>query len=257
MNTDNKKSDGVFNTVVKRVDTFSVHVLAIWIAFIKRHPLKILIIAAIFTLLTAVHTVKNFKMNTSLEDMISNELPFRKAYNDFKAKFPISETIVVVIDADAPELSLHVRNFMADSLKNNKHLFNDIYLPGGGSFFEKNGLLYASVDELEDFLDKIARIQPLLGAIAKDPSAHGFFDILAEVVKHVDQVKMDRKDLMFLFSINNSFSRSSDFLIIPIKKSFSSTLPILLFLLGVPALDGGFLKVRVDGFNRFIEILLD
>jgi len=211
MNTNKKNSNEVFNTVVKRVDTFSVRVLSVWIAFIKRHPLKVLIIFAIFTLLTAMYTVENFKMNTSLEDMISNELPFRKTYNDFKVKFPISNTIAVVIDADAPEIALHVRNLMADSLKNDKYLFKDMYLPGGGSFFEKNGLLYASVDELEDFLDKIARIQPLLEAISKDPNAHGFFDILTTVVEHIDQVKIDRKDLMFLFDrLNKSFESILD-----------------------------------------------
>ncbi|MEO2236689.1 MAG: orotidine 5'-phosphate decarboxylase / HUMPS family protein, partial [Candidatus Poseidoniia archaeon] len=41
--------------------------------------------------------------------------------------------------------------------------------PGGGEFFERNGLLYQGVDELDAFADQMARIQPLLTQLEQDP----------------------------------------------------------------------------------------
>ena len=49
-------------------------------------------------------------------------------------------------------------------------LFRDVFYPEGDGFFRRNGLLYLELDELQALGDRLAEVQPLLSALAEDPS---------------------------------------------------------------------------------------
>ena len=58
--------------------------------------------------------------------------------------------------------------------------------PGISDFFTREGLLLLPQDELESTLDSMLQAQPLLGPLAKDPSARGLFngiDLMVEGVR--------------------------------------------------------------------------
>jgi len=155
-----------------------------WITFVQLHACAV---AAVTILLTAgilYYSLTHFRINTDLNGMISDKLHFRKLQNDFTRAFPqLSDTIVVVIDAETPELAAGARVRLAGLLREEKTLFKDVYEPGGGDFFEKNGLLYLNVDELEDFADKMAAAQPLIGFLAQDLSLRGLFSVLGQALE--------------------------------------------------------------------------
>src|SRR5690606_22221120 len=44
-------------------------------------------------------------------------------------------------------------------------LFRAVFAAGADAFFERNGLLYLGVDELEELADRLAAAQPLLGLL--------------------------------------------------------------------------------------------
>ncbi|MEE3330169.1 MAG: hypothetical protein VX246_04810, partial [Myxococcota bacterium] len=123
------------------------------------------------TLLLGVYTFLNLGVNSNNLDLISPELPSRVNHATFSEHFPnLENALLVVIDGKTPELAREGAEKLEAGLLARPDRFEDVYLPGGGSFFEQNGLLYRSVDELDDFADRIAAIQPIIAELEREAS---------------------------------------------------------------------------------------
>ena len=81
------------------------------------------------------------------------------AHEEFSRFFPnLDDALLIVIDAETPALAREsVAKPRGPSGSSAARDFTDVYIPGGGSFFERNGLLYRSVEELDLFADQMAR----------------------------------------------------------------------------------------------------
>ncbi|MGE4062087.1 MAG: MMPL family transporter [Rhodospirillaceae bacterium] len=140
-----------------------------------------LAIAVILSLaiVSAVAAARTLTINTDTTALFDADLPFRVAERDFDNQFPGDvELIVVVIDGPSPAKSNRAADALAARLAANPHLFVSAVNPTGGPFFEQNGLLYLSAADIDVLGNELAAAQPLLGAIAGDPSARGVFRLL-------------------------------------------------------------------------------
>jgi hopanoid biosynthesis associated RND transporter like protein HpnN len=73
----------------------------------------------------------------------------------------------------------------ADLRKQSDH-FRNVFIPGGGDFFERNGLLYRSVDDLYDFTDHMAQVQPMIAELERDSSIANLSAIVRMGLEQVD-----------------------------------------------------------------------
>ncbi len=171
-----------------------------WVSSIQHHPLRVMTITLLLTVAVLFYSAANFRINTDVNSMMSDKLHFRKLEKDFQRAFPqLTDTIVVVISADTPEVAASARERLAGRLRQEAKLFKTVYEPGGGSFFEKNGLLYLSVNELEDLADNLAAAQPLLAMLSQDLSLRGLFSVLEKALQHPEEagVRNGRMEILF------------------------------------------------------------
>jgi hopanoid biosynthesis associated RND transporter like protein HpnN len=134
------------------------------------------------------YTVTQFGIDTDSDTMLSEKLRFRRNYNIFKAAFPqYDDALLLVIDAETPELAQEAGKGLAARMQLEPNLFSTVYFPGGDSFFQNHGLLYLSPDELNDLADNLARIQPFLGTLSRDQSLRGLFSMLTSAVNAVKE----------------------------------------------------------------------
>ena len=47
-------------------------------------------------------------------------------------------------------------------------LFQDVQVPRSDPFFERNGLLYQDLDDLEELTERLAEVQPFIGTLRRD-----------------------------------------------------------------------------------------
>ncbi len=169
--------------MIERARTYFVRFIERWTDFVGNHSLFILLLSILTTAGVLTYTVNHFRMDTELSDMISEKLPYRKLEKKFQSAFPqFKETIVIVIDADTPENARLQAERLAERLRKETALFKDIYAPGVGQFFKRNGLLYLSVKDLEALSENLASAQPLLGLISKDLTLRGLFSVVERIV---------------------------------------------------------------------------
>ena len=157
-----------------------------WVAASYHYAAWILLASLLLAVACAVYTSRNLGMNTNTTDMLSEHLPFRANYNHYKKTFPQDQdmdTLVLVLDAPTPEQAHIATKRLAERLKEDTTHINDVYLPSGDAFFERNGLLYESIPELGRITDRLAAAQPLIARIAGNPTLHTFTTVLTEAVE--------------------------------------------------------------------------
>lgn len=172
-----------------------------WMALILKYSRSLLILILCVTGILLFFTVRNFKVNTNLTEMISNDLPFRQVILKFHEEFPaLVRSIVVVVEGESSSQTRLARNALAERLRLKNQLFKSVYAPGEDPFFDKNGLLYLSPEELEQQGDSLAEMQPFLALLSQDFTLPGLFEILKQVVNQDDISIENNEPLIRLFN---------------------------------------------------------
>ena len=191
---------------------YAGQILGWWVSAVQRHALPVLMIALLFTAGVLYYSIRHFRINVDTSGMISDTLRFRRLEDDFLKAFPqLRGTIVVVLDADAPELALSARTRMAERLRKEPRLFRSVYEPGGGAFFEENGLLYLSQKELEAFADDMAGAQPFLAMLSQDLSVRGLLSVLEKALVNTDaREAMDKRIALLFDAMADTFEQARE-----------------------------------------------
>ena len=106
-----------------------------------------------------------------IRDSFSEDLRFQKMIREFGRYFPVlTDSLLVVIDGDTPEATREAQQRLAAALSERVDVYTRVFLPGEEPFFESHALLYLEPDRLEEFADEMARLQPVLGELSRDPS---------------------------------------------------------------------------------------
>ena len=173
---------------------YPARLLAWWVTSVQRHASLVMVITLLITGGILFYTLSHFSINVDTSSMLSEKLHSRQLEKDFGGSFPnLSDIIVIVLNADTEEHARAARTQLAERLRKETGLFKSVYEPGGGSFFERNGLLYLSGKELEDFADTLTSAQPFLALLSQDLSAKGLFSMLTMALNRREEISL--KDL--------------------------------------------------------------
>lgn len=118
--------------------------------------------------------------------MLSADLPFRQAERRLDAAFPQNvDLLVAVIDGDTPEQAESAARELTRRLSADTKHFLAVERPPEEAFFRRHALLFQPRDQLEDSVDRLIQAQPLLGGLARDPSARGLLSVLSLMAEGV------------------------------------------------------------------------
>ena len=160
--------------------------LVCWVGLAGRFALWVVLAAGVLTAATGVYVAENFRIDTSITDMLSPELPFREQSRALSEAFPqFSDNIAVVIDGDTPDLADDGAASLAELMRERPDLYGGVHDPAGDPYFRRNGLLYLDEGELSDLGDRLAEAQPYLGKLWRDPSLGGLGDMLGLAIDEI------------------------------------------------------------------------
>jgi hopanoid biosynthesis associated RND transporter like protein HpnN len=139
-----------------------------------RRPWTMVLLALVLLAASLVYTMRNFDMTTDTGQLISSDTPWRKSEDAVNAAFPATlDEILIVIDGKTPELAEDGARRLAATLAADKAHFYGARRPDAGDFYQREGLLFASLPEVRDTTQRLIDAQPLLGPLAADPSLNG------------------------------------------------------------------------------------
>ncbi|MGI9431810.1 MAG: MMPL family transporter, partial [Myxococcota bacterium] len=149
-----------------------------------RRPGVVLLFAVVLSALSGWGVVAHLGVSSETDDIFDASLPFRERRDALYRAFPMLEDpVLVVVDAPSDTRARAAVRWLAAELRADPERFRDVFVPGDGEFFEKNGLLYLEPDALEELVDDLALAQPFLAELSRDRSLRGLFDLLSRAVE--------------------------------------------------------------------------
>ena len=149
------------------------------VAWSVSRPLRVILISLILAVLSSYYVVHHFKINTDISRLVETNKAWSSLDDAMDNAFPQrGQTVLVVVEARAPEFADAAANALTDALKKQPKEFVAVTQPAGGSFFEHNGLLFLSLDQVQSTTGQLVQSRPLVNALAKDPSLTGLAGVL-------------------------------------------------------------------------------
>lgn len=161
--------------------------------FCARYRWTVVIAGTLLMLGAAAFDVARFSVNTDVEGLISQDLPWHQRQLQLSKEFP-QNGISAVVKAPTAENAEQATNELAQTLSKNPKLFPMVGQPDSGDFFERNGLLFEPSADVKTSVGGLTKAQPLISVLAGDPSLRGVMKVLSLATEGVQagQVKLDQ-----------------------------------------------------------------
>jgi uncharacterized protein len=162
------------------------------VSLCTRRPLSIFFLALILAAGSTGYAVRHFALKTDVKDLISPNLPWAQRgaqlLRDFRQR-----QIIVVVDAPTSELVDQATTKLVAALRQRPERFLAVTEPGGGRFFERDGLLFLPDAQVARITTELNNANPFIGSLAADPSLRGSLDALSLALTGVQygRVKLD------------------------------------------------------------------
>lgn len=166
------------------------------VAACTRVPRLVVLIGVVLGLYSAWYTAMHFDMDTDSTKLISPTVDWRQREIHFDSLFPQQVNLIaVVVDGATPELAEAGTAALTDALIRQKTLFSVVRRPDGGDFFNKNGLLFLSYDDVKANTQQMIQAAPFLGPMAADPSLRGIMSSLQTALTGVERGQAKLSDI--------------------------------------------------------------
>jgi len=162
--------------------------LTVWVHLVLKFRKLTIVIGLAAGVGCLIYAGQNLGINTDTADMISPDLAWRQDFIAYRERFEARDrNILIVIDANIPEHADEIAAAVADGLRQSPALFDAVFLAGSGEFFERYGLMYLSVVELEALADRLAAAQPLLGRLQQRYDGVQLTQMIGELAERGEQ----------------------------------------------------------------------
>ncbi|HEY6257751.1 MAG TPA: MMPL family transporter [Xanthobacteraceae bacterium] len=171
--------------------------LAALVNICTRNAWAVIAIALSITVVSGVYAVRNFAINTNVNQLISPDLPWRQQELAFVDAFQGNyRKILAVVDASTSERATAASKALAAKLAANPALFPAVEELSESAFFSRNGLLFLPAEEVESAIGGLAQSQPLIQVLVGDPSWRGLVQALAFSFQGISAQKFTLDDMV-------------------------------------------------------------
>jgi uncharacterized protein len=162
----------------------------------SRYAWPVILGFLLVAVLSASYFTRHFVITSDSNKLMSSSLRWRQQEVILDLAFPerIDRT-VAVIDATTPEAADYAADALVQELSTRSDVIRTISRFDGGEFFERNGILFRSLDEVRRDTADLISAQPLLGTLAADPTLRGVFRTLSQSLEGVRLGKAKLDDL--------------------------------------------------------------
>jgi uncharacterized protein len=166
----------------------------------------------LLAVVSATYFTRHFAIITDSKELLSNSLPWRQQERMLHNAFPQRiDQIIAVIDASTPEAADDAADALVNGLASRSDVIRSVSRPDGGEFFERDGILLLSLDEVQRSTADLISAQPFLGTLAADPTLRGVFRTLSQSLEGVRLGKAKMEDLEPAFAaLAGAFERLAE-----------------------------------------------
>ena len=199
-------------SVTKNPDSATLSAITQLVRLSSRHAWPVILGCLLLAAVSAGYFTQHFAISTDSKQLLSSSLPWRQQEKMLNIRFPERiDQIIAVIDATTAEAADEAADALVHELSSRSDLIRSVSRPDGGEFFERNGILFLSVDEVQRSTADLISAQPFLGTLAADPTLRGVFRTFSQSLEGVRLGKTKLESLTpALDSLANAVERLDD-----------------------------------------------
>ncbi|HYI03523.1 MAG TPA: hopanoid biosynthesis-associated RND transporter HpnN, partial [Reyranella sp.] len=135
------------------------------VAAAARHPFVVLLVSLGLTAAALVYAAGHFAMTADTAELISTRHEWRQRELAYERAFPsLQRLTIVVIDGKTPELAEDAASRLSAALAREPGLFQVVRRPDGGPFFDRNGLLFLPLPQVQSTVEGLSCSQALMAS---------------------------------------------------------------------------------------------
>jgi uncharacterized protein len=166
------------------------------VAYCISHSKLVIAAALLLAAMSAIYAARHFAIDTDINNLISERLPWRQNEIAFQKAFPQTvELILVDVAADSPEAAKAAAREVLQVLAKRPDLFRSVRDQLDSQFFRRNGLLFLPPDQVARVTEQLSNAGPLLSGLARDPSLRGLVQALVGVLDYAKQGYVSSDDI--------------------------------------------------------------
>jgi len=188
-------------TTEKTDDSTATGAIVLLTQISSRYAWPVILGFLLVAILSGSYFARHFAITSDSNKLMSNSLPWRQQEAMLDLAFPQRiDRIVAVVDAITPEAADDAADALVKELSPRSEVFRTISRSDGGDFFERNGILFRSLDQVRRDTADLISAQPFLGTLAADPTLRGIFHTLSQSLEGVRLGKAKLDDLRPAFA---------------------------------------------------------
>ena len=166
------------------------------VGYCVRYSALVIAAALVLGVVATVYTARHFAIDTNINNLISERLPWRQNEIAFQRAFPQTvELILVDVAAPSPEAAKSAAREVLRSLADKPDLFRSVRDQLDSPFFRRNGLLFLPPDQVAQYTGQLSNAQPLLSGLVRDPSLRGLVQALVGILDYAKQGYVGTDDM--------------------------------------------------------------
>jgi hypothetical protein len=172
--------------MAKRGDSAAISAITWLVRLSSRYAWPVILSFLLLAAVSAGYFTRHFAITTDSKQLLSSSLPWRQQEMILNIHFPQRiDQIIAVIDATTAEAADDAAEALVNELGSRPNLIRSVSRPDGGEFFERNGILFLSLDEVQRATADLISAQPFLGTLAADPTLRGVFRTFSQSLEGV------------------------------------------------------------------------
>ncbi|WP_349432077.1 MMPL family transporter [Methylomarinum sp. Ch1-1] len=150
---------------------------------LQRYPKTLILLTCLLCGWSLFYAAGHLGIDTDTTKILSEKLSFQQDRKRFIEAFPQEDqAILVVVETNMPEQTTKALDYLGTQFRKEKKQIESVYIPGAGDFFDRHGLLYLDLDELDELASKLDEAQPFIGSLADDNSLNGLLSIIGQAI---------------------------------------------------------------------------
>jgi len=162
------------------------------VGFCTRHFHGVILVALVAAIGSGIYAARHFAIDTNINDLLSSKLPWRQQELAFRAAFPqTTDLILIVVDAATPESTQAAAQALEQGLANKPGLFRSVRDQRDTPYFRRTAMLFLPPDDLARAMGQFTNAEPIIGVLVRDPSLRGCIAVLSQALANAKQGRLD------------------------------------------------------------------
>ena len=161
-------------------------ILRICASMAVQRPWLVLSVALLLTALAA-YAATGLRINTSTDDILSENLPFRQVEAAYERAFPEEDLVIAVVDAPSADQAEAAAQSLAARIGQRRQNFERVEVAGASPYFDRYGLVFLPPEEIRGLGEELRPARRLLLTLGNDPTLRGFASLSGMMAGGVEQ----------------------------------------------------------------------